>query len=106
MGAQWSEGDGLLRAFRMRERTSAPAQPGGSNQPKEPTSSSCPHGMLSLQRSTPDQEALSYEVTVPASAMQAAESVEEPCNTRRSKATTWQTLTSMRAAYSLGTCRE
>lgn len=55
---------------------------------------------------TPVQDALSYDATVPTSAMQAAESVMEPCGTLRSKATTRQTLTSMRAAYSLGTCRE
>ena len=62
--------------------------------------------MIGLARITPVQDALSYDATVPTSAMQAAELVEEPCDTRRSKATTWRTLTSMRAAYSLGTCRE
>ena len=52
------------------------------------------------------EDALSYDATVATSAMQAAESVVESCGTLRSKATTRQTLTSMRAAYSLGTCRE
>jgi hypothetical protein len=49
----------------MRERTSAPAQPRGSDQPKVPPSSSCPHGMIGLPRVTPVQDALGYDATVP-----------------------------------------